>query len=156
MKYKIGDTVRIRSDLVCNRWYGGDSVIADMMPYLGATAAIEKEGMVHGYRLVGIDWTWTDEMLEPASNECVEIERLKSRVAELEKPIREVQTPDYGAMIGKLVWAWDASEGGARIGRFKGISDSSTYPFKVEGGFWSHIRPATEEEVTPLIYRHGK
>ena len=66
-KFKVGDRVKIREDLVKNKSYGGHSI-----PSLNKSTYLGKEGMItrvcsFSYDL-NIDdgrWGWTDEMLEP-------------------------------------------------------------------------------------------
>ena len=70
MKYKIGDRVKIREDLIVNEYYGKIDFIKDMKKYLGEESVIcaidYKNGREFGYLLKDCDlYTWTDEMLEP-------------------------------------------------------------------------------------------
>ena len=70
MKYKIGDRVKIRKDLIVNEYYGKIDFIKDMKKYLGEESVIcaidYKNGREFGYLLKDCDlYTWTDEMLEP-------------------------------------------------------------------------------------------
>ena len=67
MKYKVGDKVKVRTDLVVDNQYGGLSFVVDMKSCAGKEFIIEKE--YHGYaggryKLEGVSmWVWTDEML---------------------------------------------------------------------------------------------
>lgn len=66
MKFKVGDKVKIRSDLVIGE-YGCDSVVEEMLAYLGIEDVVEEIkhynwGSV--YRLEYAPYNWTDEMLE--------------------------------------------------------------------------------------------
>jgi hypothetical protein len=65
MKYKIGDKVRIRKDLIVANDYGSDSFTEEMEQYKGETATI-TDAYYDKYE-IDIDdgsWCWTDEMLE--------------------------------------------------------------------------------------------
>jgi hypothetical protein len=66
MKYKIGDKVRIRSDLVADEFYGADMFVEEMIPYRGKEATIAKIIKDKGYRILedGMEWFWYDEMIE--------------------------------------------------------------------------------------------
>jgi hypothetical protein len=66
MKYKIGDKVRVRKDLVVDRVYGEDKFIAPMEKYLDKTMTVDKIVKNCKYKLKEDTehWNWTDEMLE--------------------------------------------------------------------------------------------
>ena len=66
MKYKVGDKVRVRSNLKENTRYGGEIFARDMTEYLGKTVEISKS-FDNVYFIKGTDreWHWTDEMFEP-------------------------------------------------------------------------------------------
>ena len=65
MKYKIGDKVKIREDLIVANDYGSDGFVEEMERYKGKTATITD---VHWDKyeidIDNGDWYWTDEMLE--------------------------------------------------------------------------------------------
>ena len=67
MKYKVGDKVRIREDLVMGGNYGGSVAVDDMTDMAGSVVTIERVGEVFGYYIEEDpdDYCWTDEMLEP-------------------------------------------------------------------------------------------
>ncbi|MFC0903670.1 hypothetical protein ACFHWD_03075 [Clostridium sp. MT-14] len=65
MKYKVGDKVKIREDLITNKEYGDDVFADDMEGYKGRIAYI-TDTCCESYEL-DVDngsWPWTDEMLE--------------------------------------------------------------------------------------------
>jgi hypothetical protein len=65
MKYKVGDKVKIREDLIVDNDYGSDGFVEEMAQYKGKTATIT--GAFMGKYDIDIDdgdWSWTDEMLE--------------------------------------------------------------------------------------------
>lgn len=70
MKFKIGDKVKIREDLVVDLLYGCDIFVSDMSEYCGKEATITaiRDSYLKGVAyLLDIDngeWYWTDEMLE--------------------------------------------------------------------------------------------
>lgn len=70
MKYKVGDKVRIRSDLKENTRYGGEIFARDMAEYLGKTVEIIKV-LDDVYCIKGTEreWHWTDEMFEGLAEE---------------------------------------------------------------------------------------
>lgn len=66
MRYKVGDKVKVRSDLKENIRYGGQIFVRDMAVHCGKNVEISK---VHddAYCIKESDreWFWTDEMFEP-------------------------------------------------------------------------------------------
>ena len=66
MKYKVGDKVKVKSDLKENTSYGGKIFVRDMAVYRGKNVEISK---VHddAYCIKESDreWFWTDKMFEP-------------------------------------------------------------------------------------------
>lgn len=65
MKYKVGDKVRVRSDLEVGKEYGKDIFVRSMEPFKGTTIEIEHVCSDSEYRIKGGDWySWTDEMFE--------------------------------------------------------------------------------------------
>lgn len=79
MKYKVGDKVRIREDLVTGGSYGGSVALDDMTDMGGSVVTIERVGEVHGYYIKEDpdEYCWTDEMFEPVEEmsaiEAIEI-----------------------------------------------------------------------------------
>ena len=75
MKYRVGDVVRVRSNLKYGRKYGNRYFTKDMIPYMGKEFKIRKilfpdDPDISHYWLDGLDnfQRFTDEMLEPAEN----------------------------------------------------------------------------------------
>lgn len=66
MKYKVGDKVRVRKDLVVYKKYGSDTFVSDMISFKGKQVTIKKVND-EKYQIEEDDsmWNWTDEMLEP-------------------------------------------------------------------------------------------
>ena len=74
MRYKVGDKVRIRTDLRVNIKYGNCDYIYEMEKYKGKTAYIteiyrSKFNDVFSLDIDNEEWGWTDGMLEPATIE---------------------------------------------------------------------------------------
>ena len=71
MKYKVGDKVEARSDLVVNEVYGKDAFVSYMSEYLGKVVTISSfhfdlKDNITGYHIEDKGgWCFTDEMLEP-------------------------------------------------------------------------------------------
>ena len=65
MKYKVGDKVRVRSDLKNDVSYGSQCTVEEMMDYKGNVVTISEVGQTC-YQIEGDEegWSWTDEMLE--------------------------------------------------------------------------------------------
>lgn len=66
MKYKVGDKVRIRKDLISGRRYHDFLITRDMCE-MGGEEAVVKKANNRSYILSteGAEYNWTDEMLEP-------------------------------------------------------------------------------------------
>lgn len=67
MRFKVGDKVRVREDLVVDEWYGSCYFVRSMEKFKGKEFTIKKVfDSVKTYYLVGDEcWEWTDKMLEP-------------------------------------------------------------------------------------------
>lgn len=79
MKYKVGDKVRIREDLVTGGNYGGCVAVDDMTDMCGSVVTIERVGEVHGYYIKEDpdEYCWKDEMFEPVEEELTAEEAIK-------------------------------------------------------------------------------
>ena len=79
MKYKVGDKVRVREDLVTGGNYGGSVAVDDMTDMGGSVVTIERVGEVHGYYIKEDpdEYCWTDEMFEPVEEELTAEEAIK-------------------------------------------------------------------------------
>lgn len=73
MKYKVGDKVRVRSDLETDRAYGNAVFVAQMELLKGKKVTISelKNGRYH-IAEDGNNWNYTDEMLEPVEEMSAE------------------------------------------------------------------------------------
>ena len=65
MKYKVGETVRVRADLEINERYGVDTFIEEMGKFRGSLVCIQEVHRGSKYKIKGSDWNWTEEMFEP-------------------------------------------------------------------------------------------
>lgn len=65
MKYKVGDKVKVRKDLVVDGRYGLHYFSSGMKPHAGKTMTIGRVSK-HAYFFIEDknNWCWTDEMLE--------------------------------------------------------------------------------------------
>ena len=70
MKYKIGDKVRVRKDLVPNSEYGGVCYVEYMDKYKDKECVITNMDDT-SYRINNSEFWWTDEMLEYVDDEKV-------------------------------------------------------------------------------------
>lgn len=67
MKYKVGDKVRIRRDLMIFERYGSQTFVKQMEKYKGMPATISEVFSDTYYYIKedkGENWNWTDEMFE--------------------------------------------------------------------------------------------
>lgn len=65
MKFKVGDKVRIKEDLSCNKCYK-IAAVKDMEKYKGKIAKVKRTFVTGKYNLDidGMKWAWSDDMLE--------------------------------------------------------------------------------------------
>ena len=70
-EFKQGDKVIIKSDLVVDQWYGDDTFVEEMQPFLGKTVTIHKKVKWLDYPAYyikeeenGDNYNWTPEMFE--------------------------------------------------------------------------------------------
>nr|DAH22115.1 MAG TPA: Mind bomb SH3 repeat domain [Caudoviricetes sp.] len=77
MRYKVGDKVRVRSDLEKHKEYGGWYTSEGMVKIRGEIVTI-REVKSSSYELEENDFRWTDEMLEPVEDELTAEEAIKT------------------------------------------------------------------------------
>lgn len=71
MQYKVGDKVKVRSDLKVGKGYGEHAFVHDMFKFVGKIVTIESVWK-QGYRIEEDTYWWTDEMFEPAEEMSAE------------------------------------------------------------------------------------
>ena len=71
MKYKVGDKVKVRSDLKACEQYGANIATNSMERLAGKIVTISRVGYAH-YLVEGMNYNWTDEMLEPVEEMSAE------------------------------------------------------------------------------------
>ena len=102
MKYKIGDKVRVRKDLEPGNYYGGVCYVDYMDEFKGKECVItDMDGIAYQ---IGDFW-WTDEMLEPAENNIMEVNNMdrlgiyQHIINNLEDTYKK-KNSDYGNSVG--------------------------------------------------------
>ncbi|MGG7215380.1 hypothetical protein ACQPUY_17515 [Clostridium nigeriense] len=70
-KFKVGDKVRVREDLIAGEMYGHQTFVKYMEKHKGRILKINFEDD-RGYDLEGADYYWTDEMLEEVKEDKME------------------------------------------------------------------------------------
>ena len=91
MKYKIGDKVRVRKDLVPNSEYGGVCYVEFMDKFKDKECVITNIDDT-SYRINNSEFWWTDEMLEPVNENALlkyALEKLGMTKEELEDEMNE-------------------------------------------------------------------
>jgi hypothetical protein len=68
MKYKKGDIVTVRKDLIDGETYGTNCFVNEMMRYKGTQLTI-RIVTPNNYNVFENSWAWTDEMFEPVKEE---------------------------------------------------------------------------------------
>lgn len=77
MKYKVGDKVRVRSDLKAYEIYGSNMLTKSMEKFVGKTVTISGVGIT-SYTIEEMEVAyWTDEMFEPVEEELTAEEAIK-------------------------------------------------------------------------------
>lgn len=79
MKYKVGDKVKVRSDLKAYEIYGSNMLTKSMEKFAGKTVTISSVGIT-SYAIEEMEVAyWTDEMLEPveemSAEEAISLQR---------------------------------------------------------------------------------
>lgn len=72
MKYKVGDKVRVRSDLKCEEHYGGVPFTSEMNRFKGMEFTITRVNNGGYYEALETLYNFTDEMLEPVEEMSAE------------------------------------------------------------------------------------
>lgn len=95
MKYKVGDKVRVRSDLKVGKGYGAHTFAYDMFKFEGKIVTIESV-WEQGYRIEEDTYWWTDEMLEPVEEmSAEELTKILGNICKgracSECPVHEIQ-----------------------------------------------------------------
>jgi hypothetical protein len=74
MKYKVGDKVRVKKDLVIDSSYGREDFVEEMKSFIGKIVTISKV-IDEEYMILEDDgdYAWTDEMFEGLANEAPSI-----------------------------------------------------------------------------------
>ena len=72
MKYKVGDKVRVRSDLKCEEYYGGITFNFEMNKFKGMEITIARVNYGGYYEVLETPYNFTDEMLEPVEEMTAE------------------------------------------------------------------------------------
>lgn len=64
MKYKVGDKVKVKSDLKCEEYYGGITFNFEMNKFKGMEITIARVNYGGYYEVLETPYNFTDEMLE--------------------------------------------------------------------------------------------
>lgn len=72
MKYKVGDKVKVRSDLKCEEYYDGVPFTSEMNRFKGMEITITKVNNGGYYEVLETLYNFTDEMLEPVEEMSAE------------------------------------------------------------------------------------
>lgn len=72
MKYKVGDKVKVRSDLKCEEYYGGVPFTSGMNRFKGMEFTITRVNNGGYYEVLETPYNFTDEMLEPVEEMSAE------------------------------------------------------------------------------------
>ena len=88
MKYKVGDKVRVRKDLVPGNKYGDVIYVSNMDKFKNEECVITSTDN-EAYCINGLGYWWTEEMLEPVDDLLdYALEKLEMTKEELEDEMR--------------------------------------------------------------------
>lgn len=96
MKYKVGDKVKVRSDLKAYEIYGSNMLTKSMEKFAGKTVTISDVGITsYSIEEMGVAY-WTDEMLEPVEEmSAEELTKILGNICKgracSECPVHEIQ-----------------------------------------------------------------
>ena len=90
MKYKIGDKVKVRQDLVPGNFYGKDYYISSMDEFKNKECVI-TEIWDQSYQINNFGYWWSEEMFESVDDDLLEyaLEKLGMTKEELEYEMNE-------------------------------------------------------------------
>nr|DAP34721.1 MAG TPA: hypothetical protein [Caudoviricetes sp.] len=72
MKYKVGDKVKVRSDLKCEEYYGGVPFTSEMNRFKGMEFTIARVNNGGYYKVLETPYSFANEMLEPVEEMSAE------------------------------------------------------------------------------------
>lgn len=105
MKYKVGDKVKVRSDLKCEEYYGGVPFTSEMNRFKGMEFTIARVNNGRYYEVLETLYNFTNEMLEPVEEmSAEELVKIIGNICEVHNecekcPLLEVRGEEY-CMIG--------------------------------------------------------
>lgn len=114
MKYKVGDKVRVRSDLKCEEYYGGVPFTSEMNRFKGMEFTIARVNNGGYYEVLETLYNFTNEMLEPVEEmSAEELVKIIGNICEVHNecekcPLLEVRGEESESrsrclIIGKLL-----------------------------------------------------
>lgn len=130
MKYKVGDKVKVRSDLKAYEIYGSNMLTKSMEKFAGKTVTISDVGITsYAIEEMGVAY-WTDEMLEPVEEmSAEELTKILGNICKgracSECPVHEIQA-NGACVIGigknfdeavKIAKQWKADHKKSRLRR---------------------------------------
>ena len=93
-KYKVGDKVKIREDLIVGKRYGSEIFVDDMAEFKGKEVTIKSVyNYSEEYRIEELGFTWTDKMIEGLAKE------VKPNF-KLEDEVELISVDDYNKIFG--------------------------------------------------------
>lgn len=98
MRYKVGDKVKVRSDLKENIRYGGQIFVRDMAVHCGKNVKISKVyDDAYCIKESDREWFWTDEMFEGLAEDELTAEEANKVLADM--CTRECKNCELGKLV---------------------------------------------------------
>jgi hypothetical protein len=96
VKYKVGDKVKVRSDLKCEEYYDGVPFTSEMNRFKGMEFTIARVNYCGYYEVLETLYNFTDEMLEPVEEmSAEELTKILGNICKgracSECPVHEIQ-----------------------------------------------------------------
>lgn len=96
MKFKVGDKVRVKKNLITGESYGGVHFRSTMCKYLGLETSIARVVSEGNYYLEGCgSWNFSDDMLKPIENKEEKEKTSLAKALELLNMTEEEMLKEY-------------------------------------------------------------
>ena len=107
MKYKVGDKVRVRKDIVDNSKYGGELFTGEMRQFVGKVVTISEllDDDKYFIREDTSEYAWTDEMFEGLANDAIKPDYYERSAMQPLEVMQRIMTAEQfeGFLLGNCI-----------------------------------------------------